>query len=117
MKFILILFVCFFIQNSLTMMFYKHKKNKFRIQFSSKFMVNYDRSLKNKNSKVLNVINENDCQDKRKNSLKYDKDEFRTQKSEKKLPEYIKSIKPKEFRDKINNINSKYSEGVWFRIG
>lgn len=100
MNFFLILFFCFFIQTSLTMMSHQSRQ-----------------SFKIKNSKVFSAIDENDSQDKSEKSLKYGKDKFRTQKIEKKLTEYIKSIKPKGFRDKNYNINSKYSQGVWFRIG
>ncbi len=30
---------------------------------------------------------------------------------------FIKSINPKKFRDRVNNINAKYNQGIWFRIG
>ena len=30
---------------------------------------------------------------------------------------YLKSLKHKDFRDRVYNMNAKYNQGIWFRIG
>ena len=30
---------------------------------------------------------------------------------------HLKSLKYKQFRDKVYNMNAKYNQGIWFRIG
>jgi len=66
---------------------------------------------KDTNEKMLNV----NYKSNQSIAIKSNKNEEHKIKENK--TDYFKSLKQKSFRDRVHNMNFKYNQGIWFRIG